>query len=69
VFEYIFLVSSASINPFIYITTSHAFRGEFSKLLCWWKETRIAPTVRTDSVVRKREVGNGEEKQQGETNA
>ena len=31
------LFLSASINPFIYISTSHAFRGEFNKLLCWRK--------------------------------
>jgi len=57
------LFLSASINPFIYISTIHTFRGEFNKLLCWWKETRIAPEV-TDSVARKKEVGNGEEKPQ-----
>ena len=62
------LFLSASINPFIYITTSHAFRGELNKLLCRWKVTRIAPEV-TDSVARKKAVGNGEGKQQGEINA
>jgi len=62
------LFLSASINPFIYITTSHAFRGELNKLLCRWKEIRIAPEV-TDSVARKKAVGNGEGKQQGEINA
>ena len=62
------LFLSASINPFIYITTSHAFRGEFNKLLCWRKVTRIVPEG-TDSVARKKEVGNEEQKQHGQTNA
>ena len=56
------LFLSASINPFIYISTSHAFRREFqSKLLCWWKVTRIVPENTRKSKVR-------EGKQQGERN-
>ena len=55
------LFLSASINPFIYISTSHAFRREFSKLLCWRKVTRIVPASTRKSKVR-------EEKQQGERN-
>ena len=56
------LFLSASINPFIYISTSQAFRREFSRLLCWWKVTRIVPGSTDPAVARKREVGNGEEK-------
>ena len=63
------LFLSASINPFIYISTSQAFRREFIRLLCWWKVTRIVPGSTDLAVARKREVGNGEEKQQGEMNA
>ena len=62
------LFLSASINPFIYISTSRAFRGELNKLLCWRKVTRIAPKV-TESTARKKQLGNGEEKQEGERNA
>ena len=62
------LFLSASINPFIYITTSRAFRGEFNKLLCWRKVSRIVPKV-TASQTRKKQVVNGREKQQGESNA
>ena len=31
----------STINPFIYAARNRAFREEFSKLLCWWKERRI----------------------------
>ena len=61
------LFLSASINPFIYITTSHAFRRELNKILCCWKVARIVPVI-TDSVNGKKEVGNREEKQQVEMN-
>ena len=61
------LFLSASINPFIYSTTSHAFRRELNKIPCSWKEARIVPVV-TDSVRRKKEVANKEEKQQAEMN-
>ena len=63
------LFLSASINPFIYISTSQAFRRELCRLLCWWKVTRIVPGSTNPAVARKREVGNGEEKQQGKLNA
>ena len=62
------LFLSASINPFIYISTSRAFRGEFNKLFCWRKVARIVPKV-TASRTRKKQVGDGKEKQQGESNA
>ena len=63
-FVTLMLFISASINPFIYTTTSGAFRGEFNKLLCWWKATRVAPKL--DSVVGKRGVNNDVQKQQDE---
>lgn len=63
-FVTLMLFISASINPFIYTATSGAFRGEFNKLLCWWKATRVAPKL--DSVVGKRGVNNDVQKQQDE---
>ena len=55
------LFLSASINPFIYIATSLAFRRELNKILCFWKVARIVP-VDTDSVPREKEVGNSRRK-------
>ncbi|KAL9971580.1 hypothetical protein ACROYT_G017758 [Oculina patagonica] len=67
-FVTLMLFMSASINPFIYTATSRAFRGEFNKLLCWWKVARVAPEVA--SVASKREVnGVHLKKQQNQTNS
>lgn len=38
------LFLSASINPIIYTVTNGDFRGEFYKLLCWWKVTGGVPS-------------------------
>ncbi|KAJ7371722.1 hypothetical protein OS493_023057 [Desmophyllum pertusum] len=59
-FVSLMLFLSASINPFIYTATSGVFRGEFCKLLCWWKVARIAPV--------KRKANNEVEQQQDEAN-
>ncbi|KAJ7383727.1 hypothetical protein OS493_026258 [Desmophyllum pertusum] len=37
------LFLSSTINPFIYAATNRVFRGEFYKILCWWKVRRIEP--------------------------
>ncbi|KAJ7371721.1 hypothetical protein OS493_023056 [Desmophyllum pertusum] len=51
------LFLSSTINPFIYAATNRVFRGEFCKILCWWKVTRV---LTSSSVGANRDVGNEE---------